>query len=191
MDRDGVVNRKMPEGDYVKTWEEFEILPDVPEAIRRLNENGFMIFVVSNQRGVARGIIRESVLIEIHRRASASLRSRGARVDGFYYCPHDIGDDCACRKPKPGLLLQASTEHAVDLAQSWMIGDRDSDIEAGRRAGCRTVRIGEIDSESGGGRAKEDLRAESLLVAVGKVLAGGTVLPPLQQGQDAEELESP
>lgn len=170
MDRDGVVNRKMPEGDYVKTWEEFEILPDVPEAIRRLNESGFMVFVVSNQRGVARGIVPGSALIEIHRRASEFLLGQGARVDGFYYCPHDIGDNCDCRKPKPGLLLRAGAEHAVDLTRSWMIGDRDSDIEAGRRAGCRTVLIDGMDTESGAGRAKEDLRAESLLIAVGKVL---------------------
>jgi len=107
LDRDGVINRKAPEGDYIKSWSEFEILPCVDSAIKRLNEESFLVIVISNQRCIARGIITEDELNEIHEKMKEELAKKGAIIDDIYYCPHDIKDRCSCRKPQPGLLLKA------------------------------------------------------------------------------------
>jgi histidinol-phosphate phosphatase family protein len=141
LDRDGVINKKAPSPDYVKTWDEFSFLPGVVTAIRRLNEEGFLVIVVSNQRGVARGLVTERRLRQIHARMVGELGRAGARIDGVFYCPHDLEDACECRKPQPGLLIRAAQAHDVDLRRSWMVGDQESDIEAGTRAGCKTILI--------------------------------------------------
>jgi len=141
LDRDGVINVKAPEGEYIKRWEEFQFLPNISEAIARLNQSNFFIVVVSNQRGVAKGCMDISALEEIHRRMREQLAASNARIDAIYYCPHDIAAGCACRKPAPGMLLQAAKDHDIDLHNSWMVGDSDSDILAGKNAGCRTIRI--------------------------------------------------
>lgn len=146
IDRDGVINRKMPEGDYVKSWEEFEFLPGIIEALRRLAEAGYAIFVVTNQRGISRGLMTEANLRDIHSRMEEELQRHGIILAGIYYCPHGYEDDCDCRKPKPGLLLRAAAEHGVDLSASVFIGDSEKDIEAGVAAGCRTILI---DHEGG------------------------------------------
>lgn len=141
LDRDGVINKKAPEGDYIKSWGEFEFLPGVGEAIKKLKEKGFLVIIVSNQKGIAKGLMTEDNLKEIHIRMEDELGKEGAMTDGIYYCPHDIKDHCSCRKPEPGLLLRAAREHDIDLDRSWMIGDRGSDIEAGKKAGCKTILI--------------------------------------------------
>lgn len=97
LDRDGVINRKAAEGDYIKSWSEFEILPGVVSSIKRLNEEGFLVIVISNQRCVARGIITEDELNEIHENMKEELAKKGAIIDDIYYCPHDIKDRCDCR----------------------------------------------------------------------------------------------
>lgn len=139
LDRDGVINRKAPEGEYILREKDFEILPDAPAAIRLLKEAGFLVIVITNQRCVAKGLLSEADLQAIHKTMLKRLRVNGAVIDAIYYCPHEDNDRCACRKPKPGMLLQAASDHIIDLAASWMIGDHLSDAEAGKAAGCRSI----------------------------------------------------
>ena len=146
LDRDGVINVKAPEGQYITRWEEFHFLPGVADAIARLNEARFSVIVVSNQRGVGKGCMTIDALEEIHRRMIEQLAASNARIDAIYYCPHDADACCACRKPAPGMLLQAAENHRLDLRNSWIVGDSDSDILAGKNAGCRTVRIVRLDA---------------------------------------------
>ena len=141
LDRDGVINRKAPEGQYITRWEDFQFLPRVAEAITLLNRAGFSAIVVSNQRCVAKGLLTIAELESIHERMLAQLAASKAPLVDVYYCPHDNHSSCLCRKPAPGMLLQAATEHSIDLADSWMVGDSDIDIQAGKAAGCRTLRI--------------------------------------------------
>ena len=141
LDRDGVINRKAAEGQYITCWEEFQFLPKVPEAIVALNRLKYSVIIVSNQRCVAKGLLTVEVLDKIHRRMLEHLSAFDAHVKAVYYCPHDTHDRCSCRKPAPGLLLQASRDHAIDLSRSWMVGDSDTDVQVGKSAGCKTVRI--------------------------------------------------
>ena len=176
LDRDGVINRKPPEGRYVTSWEETELLPGVVEGITLLNRAGFCVIVVTNQRCVAKGLITVADLEEIHRRMSETLARSGATIDAVYYCPHDIRPPCQCRKPAPGMLLDAALSHGIDLPSSWMIGDSDIDIEAGRNAGCKTVRLLETcdvirtpeRTSTAAGRA--DIVASSLQEAIHLIL---------------------
>jgi D-glycero-D-manno-heptose 1,7-bisphosphate phosphatase len=135
LDRDGVLNRRATEHDYVKSVAEFAWLPGAREGVRRLNDEGWLVLVVTNQRGVGRGLMSAADVEEIHAHAQRGLAEVGARIDAFYVCPHRDEDGCACRKPQPGLILRAAREWDVDLAGSFLIGDDDRDIEAARRAG--------------------------------------------------------
>ncbi|MCD6507053.1 D-glycero-beta-D-manno-heptose 1,7-bisphosphate 7-phosphatase [Candidatus Poribacteria bacterium] len=135
LDRDGVINEKMPEGQYVTRWEEFRFLPDVAEVIRTFNDMGFLVVVVTNQRGIAKGLYTEEDLEEIHRRMSEEIERSGGRIDAIYYCPHDIHENCNCRKPKPGMILKAAEELKIDLSSSYLIGDSITDIQSGEEAG--------------------------------------------------------
>ena len=141
LDRDGVLNEKMPEGRYVTGWHEFHLLPGIPEAIARLNRAGLRVVVVSNQRGIALGLYTAADVESIHASLQNLLKTHGAHVDAFYFCPHDK-QECNCRKPLPGLFEQAAAQFP-DLAAetSVMIGDSLSDIEFGRRLGMKTVFI--------------------------------------------------
>ena len=167
LDRDGVINRKPPEGKYVTCWEEMQFLPGVPEAIALLREAGYDVFVVTNQRGVAKGLLTLDELESIHQRMCQRLAAAGASITKVFYCPHEEQPPCTCRKPAPGMLLTAARDHELDLAFSWMIGDSEIDVEAGKNAGCKTVRIVKCtESENRGA----DLVAKSLLEAVHQVL---------------------
>ena len=128
LDRDGVINRKAPEGEYVTRWEDMEFLPGTREAIRLLNDAGFLVVVVSNQRCVAKGLITTEELESMHVRMCREFQAAGATIDAVYYCPHDYQPPCGCRKPQPGMLLDAARAHDVQLAASWMIGDSDHDV---------------------------------------------------------------
>ena len=139
LDRDGVINRKAPDGFYITSAHQFKLLPDVTECVKRLNRAGLPVIIVTNQRGMATGSITS--LNRIHDRMLRQFSKAGAYLSGIYVCPHDYADGCECRKPLPGMLLQAADEHKVDLAGSWMIGDSNSDVLAGKAAGCRTIRI--------------------------------------------------
>jgi len=176
LDRDGVINRKPAEGRYVTSWEEMELLPGVVESIALLNQAGFCVIVITNQRCVAKGLITAADLEEMHRQMSEALARSGATVEGVYYCPHDLTPPCQCRKPAPGMLFDAARSRGIDLRSSWMIGDSDIDVEAGRRAGCKTVLLLEtgaaIEPPEGQGTAagSADIVASSLHEAVRQIL---------------------
>lgn len=140
-DRDGVINKKAPEGEYIKNWNEFKFLPGVKEAIRRLNKAGFLVIIITNQQGIAKGLMTEQDLKAIHTKMVEELRKIRAKIDGIYYCPHDERDSCNCRKPNIGMFLKAKKDFNINLNESWMVGDSKSDIEAGKRAGCKTILI--------------------------------------------------
>ena len=139
--RDGVINRKAPEGSYVNSWEELELLPGVIDAVARLNRASFLVFVVSNQRNVAKKQISAAALEDMHVRLRQVFAEHGATIGQIYCCTHDIDEHCNCRKPQPGMLLTAAREHDLNLSESWLVGDSVSDIEAGQRAGCSTAWI--------------------------------------------------
>jgi D-glycero-D-manno-heptose 1,7-bisphosphate phosphatase len=174
LDRDGVINRKPAEGDYVTRWEDFKFLPRVVGAIALLNRAGFYVIVVTNQRCIAKGLLTVAELETIHQRMSDFLTEHGARIDAIYYCPHDMKPICRCRKPAPGMLIDAARDHKIELTASWMIGDSDFDIEAGRNAGCKTARLldgnGEHRDADRGLHDEVSLVANSLLEAVRQVL---------------------
>lgn len=140
LDRDGVINRKL-EDDYVKSWDEFEFLPNAIEALQTLTENDFRLIIVTNQRGIARGWMTEADLQNIHAQMLSVLQSCGVTIAGIFYCPHDR-NQCDCRKPLPGLFWQARQKFpAINFAASIMIGDSRSDMEAGAAAGCKTILV--------------------------------------------------
>ena len=141
LDRDGVINRKAPGDGYITRWEDMRFLPGVAVCLRLLNRAGFRVFVVTNQRCVANGLLTAEELESIHRHMCDWLSAAGARIEAVYYCPHETQPPCTCRKPAPGMLLTAAREHGVDLAGSWIIGDAEVDVQAGRNAGCKTVRV--------------------------------------------------
>ena len=141
LDRDGTINRKPPDDEYVTRWEQVRFLPEVAKAIALLNRSGYLVIVISNQRCVAKGLISSAALDDIHQQMCDELMAQGARIDHVYYCPHEEYPPCSCRKPAPGLLMAAARVHEIDLSASWMIGDSESDVEAGKNAGCRTARV--------------------------------------------------
>jgi len=168
LDRDGVINQKAPsEDEYITRWEEMHILPGVVEAIALLNRADFRVMVISNQRCIAKGLLTSAELDSMHLRMCRELAAMGAQIDALYYCPHEEQPPCECRKPKPGMLFAAANEHEIDLSSSWMIGDSEKDVEAGRSAGCRTVRIVSADAGANDGA---DALAQSLLEAVQMIL---------------------
>ena len=145
LDRDGVLNR---DTGFVHAREDFVWLEDAQQAVKRLNDLGYLVFVVTNQSGIARGLFGTGEVERLHRWVNRELRRVGAHIDAFYYCPHHptegVGvyrQDCLCRKPAPGMLLQAMREFPVDPASSFMIGDKDIDMAAARAAGVRGIRF--------------------------------------------------
>jgi len=144
LDRDGVINKKASKAEYVKSWDEFEFLPGAIEAMTLLAQNDYKIFIISNQAGIARGAMTEHDLKEIHGNMEKELKKHNVKIEKIYYCPHGWDDGCECRKPKPGMLFQASREHDLDLSKALFIGDDERDLQAGNAAGCRTILV---DSE--------------------------------------------
>lgn len=150
LDRDGTINKYV---GFLRREEEFELLPGVAEAVKKINHSGYLCIVVTNQPVIARGEVTVEGLTKIHNKMETLLGNEGAYIDGLYYCPHhphsgydgevkELKCDCDCRKPKPGMLLQAAEDFNIDLQQSWMVGDGENDIKAGIAAGCRTALIG-------------------------------------------------
>lgn len=146
LDRDGVIIQEPPH--YAHELSQLELIPKSADAIRLLNENGFVVIVTSNQAGIAHGYYQEEDAILFHQAMKENLAKEGAYIDAIYYCPHHPEAkieryrlDCNCRKPKPGMLTRAAKELNIDLKQSYVIGDKLSDIEAGKRAGCKTTMV--------------------------------------------------
>ena len=171
LDRDGTINKYV---GYLRTPEQFELLDGVGEAIRKINLSGYLAIVVTNQPVIARGDVTVDGLQQIHNKMETMLGKEGAYLDGVYYCPHhpdkgfageveELKIVCECRKPKAGLLLQAAKDFNIDLSKSWMIGDSENDVLAGRNAGCKTALIGETDYG-------QNLQATSLLDFVKEIL---------------------
>jgi D-glycero-D-manno-heptose 1,7-bisphosphate phosphatase len=119
----------------------FRILPRVAKSIRRLNKAGLPVIVVTNQSGVGRGYFPESLVHSVHELMTQQLAAAGAHLDAIYYCPHGSAEGCDCRKPNTGMLQRAACEHAIDLPQSIVVGDRHGDIELARRAGARSILV--------------------------------------------------
>jgi D-glycero-D-manno-heptose 1,7-bisphosphate phosphatase len=179
LDRDGVINRKAPEGQYVTRWEDMEFLPGAFDAVRLLNRDGFLVVVVTNQRCIAKGILTTDELESMHSRMRREFDAAGARIDAIYYCPHDGQPPCGCRKPEPGMLLNAARDYDIDMAASWIVGDSEPDVEAGRSAGCRTVRVIEKNKSANTGAelvASSLLDAAYKIVQVQAVVTGSTLL---------------
>lgn len=156
-DRDGVVNRS-PGPGYVERWADFHLLPGFVASLRVVQEKGCQAVVVTNQRGVATGVMTLAAVEDIHRRLREQLRAAGLELLDVMLCPHDRGQ-CECRKPKPGMLLEAAHRHGIDLASSWMVGDQEKDVEAGRSAGCRTVRVSPPGTETRADYRVDDMDA--------------------------------
>lgn len=154
LDRDGTINKYV---GFLREIEQFELLPNTSEAIKKINNSGYLAIVVTNQPVVARGEVTFEQLDKIHNKMETLLGKDGAYLDGIYFCPHhphkgfegeipELKVECECRKPKPGMLLQSAKDFNIDLSKSWMIGDSDNDILAGENAGCFTARVTEKDS---------------------------------------------
>lgn len=139
LDRDGVLNENR--ADYVLTWEQVTFLPGVFEALRRLAASSYAVVVVTNQSAVGRGLLRVDTLDAIHRGLVEAIHAAGGRVDAVYACPHAPAAACTCRKPRPGLLLQAAADLNLDLRHSWLIGDAVSDLEAAAAVGSRPLLV--------------------------------------------------
>jgi len=135
LDRDGVINRDSPA--YIKSWAEFDFLPGSLVALRRLTAAGFTLIILSNQSAVNRGMLSLETLLDMHRRLQADVAAAGGCITDIFFCPHRPEEECACRKPLPGLLRQACSQHGIDPSQTIMIGDSAKDIECAHNAGCR------------------------------------------------------
>lgn len=138
LDRDGVINERIF-GSYVSNWPEFKFVPGIAKALAQLTALKLPLIVISNQAGVAKKLVTRESLEEITHRFVSELNSQGAFIDAVYYCPHRPDEGCKCRKPAPGLLVQAANDWHLDLRRSVFVGDSASDLDAAKAAGCRSV----------------------------------------------------
>jgi len=138
LDRDGTIAEEVGYANHISR---FVVYPFAAAAIKRLNDAGMPVIVVTNQSGVARGFFPQSLVLEMHEKMAQELAAGGAHVDGMYYCPHIRDDGCSCRKPLPGMLEQAAREHDLEIRGSVLVSDRYNDIQMGHSAGCRTILV--------------------------------------------------
>jgi D-glycero-D-manno-heptose 1,7-bisphosphate phosphatase len=180
LDRDGTIGEEL---GYVNHIDRFQMFTYAAEAIRQLNQSEIPVIVVTNQSGIARNIFPESLVHEVHKKMVAELAAGGAWIDAIYFCPHKSEDACECRKPNPGLLEQAAREHALDLASSWIVGDRYADLEMGHAAGARGILVmtgygrGEHELHRTAWPRPPDALAENLKDAVRLILKNGGSAP--------------
>ncbi len=137
LDRDGVINIDSPE--YIKNESEFEFIPESPEAIALLNQNGFKVIVITNQSVIGRKMISQKTLNAIFKKMKNGIKKAGGEITDIFFCPHAPEKNCSCRKPKPGLILEAKKKYQIDLNQTFMVGDSAKDIECALNAGCSKV----------------------------------------------------
>jgi D-glycero-D-manno-heptose 1,7-bisphosphate phosphatase len=180
IDRDGTISAEV---GYINHITRYQVFPFAAEAVRALHAAGWLAVLVTNQAGVARGYFREEMIAQVHSLLADELWRGGARLDAIYYCPHHptVGEppyrqDCDCRKPRPGLIHGAARQFRLDLAGSWMVGDRYSDVVLARNAGVRSAFVltgygrGELEHQSGDWEHQPDLVAENLLEAVKEII---------------------
>lgn len=147
LDRDGVINKRAQPGKYILSPQEFELLPGVLEALKLAKKRGCLVIVVTNQSCVGKGLISEEGLRELHEHLKKLLSENGkCLVDAAYHCPHLATENCACRKPGPKMFFDAAKQFGIDLSQSIFIGDSETDLQAGKAAGCPTFLIKEGES---------------------------------------------
>jgi len=181
IDRDGTISEEV---GYINHLSRFRLFSYAAPAIRHLNENDWLAVLVTNQAGVARGYFSEDMIKAVHGAMIAELESSGAKLDAVYYCAHhpSVGEppyrfDCECRKPKPGLIVRAAEKYDIDLDESWMVGDRYSDVELARNAGLKSAFVlsgygrGEWEHQRAAWTEQPDLIAENLLEAVQMIVA--------------------
>ncbi len=186
LDRDGVINEDKP--DYVKSWEEFSFLPGSKEAIKSLNDAKYGIIVVTNQAGIAKGLVSKITVEEINRRMRGEVEEAGGEILSVYVCPHQTADNCQCRKPKTLLFKQAIKKFKINCKQSFLVGNAARDIEAGRKIGCQTILV--MDKEF----TQEELKkikprftADSLKEAVSLIIKPRTKKQAVDRGQKTED----
>ena len=143
IDRDGVINKKAPRGEYITKWDEFEWINETRRAMKILSKEGFKFIVISNQAGVSRGIIKKIDLDNMHQNMKAKLNKDGVEIIDIYVCPHHWDEGCLCRKPKPGMLLQASKDHLFRLDKTLFIGDDPRDCQTAEQAGANSIFVGD------------------------------------------------
>jgi histidinol-phosphate phosphatase family protein len=176
VDRDGTL---VPDFHYLADPARLEVYRGVGEALRLARDRGYQILCITNQSGIERGLYTREIVEAIHRRLNELLAPSGARIDGFYYCPHAPETGCPCRKPRTELFERARSERGIDLTSSAIVGDRWLDIEAGRRLGLFTALVppighdAEVLAEMAEHHLEPDLQASSLLDAVVRILARG------------------
>ena len=183
IDRDGTISEEV---GYINHPSRFRLFPYAAAAIKQLNQNDWLAIVITNQAGVARGYFSEDMIQTVHAAMTSEIENGDARIDAVYYCAHHplVGEppyryDCDCRKPKPGLVSRAVADFDIDLGESWMVGDRYSDIELARNAGVRSMFVmsgygrGEWEHQRAGWTEQPDLVAENLLEAVHLIVADG------------------
>jgi D-glycero-D-manno-heptose 1,7-bisphosphate phosphatase len=169
LDRDGTL---APDVRYCRRIQDFHLFPDAAEAVRLVNRYGLPVIVVTNQSGIARGYFDVQTLNSIHDYMCSEISRHEGRIDAVYYCPHHPDEGCFCRKPRPGMLLQASRELGINLSSSFLVGDLESDAAAAHAAGCRAVLLetvspdGDLRREPAERTSQADFRARSLLEAV-------------------------
>lgn len=181
IDRDGTLSEEV---GYINHPSRFLLFPYAAGAVKLLNDHEWLAVIITNQAGVARGYFDEAMIQTVHDNLKRDLQFAGARIDGIYYCAHhpSVGEppyrqDCDCRKPKPGLIKRAATDLNIDVQQSWMIGDRYSDIELARNAGVRSALVlsgygrGEWESQRSSWQHQPDLIAENLFEAIVSITA--------------------
>jgi D-glycero-D-manno-heptose 1,7-bisphosphate phosphatase len=139
LDRDGVINQNR--ADHVKSCDEFEFVPGALEGIRSLSETGLPVFVITNQAAISRKLMTVDALESIHGCMMEEVEKAGGIVTRVYHCPHDSGEDCACRKPRPGMLLRAASDFGIDLSSSFLVGDAWTDISAGLEVGAHSILV--------------------------------------------------
>ena len=137
LDRDGVINQERK--DYVKKLDEFRILDKTSDAINIIKNRGFLVIIITNQSAISRKLLSVETLNKIHEKLQSYLEKYGTSFDGVYFCPHTPSENCECRKPKPGLILQAVIDFQIDLSESYMIGNSETDIQAAGNAGCKGI----------------------------------------------------
>jgi histidinol-phosphate phosphatase family protein len=162
LDRDGTL---APDVNYCRRPADFNLFTDVPQAVKTLNDTGLKVIVITNQSGIARGYFSEETLAEIHDKMLNELKQTGAHIDAIYYCPHHPDDKCECRKPGTALFQKAADDLDVDLAQSFVIGDRDIDIKAGEAIGSKTLLVATGPVKGSTSASTPDYEAKNLLDA--------------------------